>query len=56
MLLVEKAANTFLGVGEGGKYTPFAWALRKITREYIGVLYPALKDEEKRGARSAFWE
>jgi hypothetical protein len=51
-LLVEKAANTFLGVDEGGKYTPFAWTLRKITREYIEVLYPPLKDEEKR--RSTF--
>jgi hypothetical protein len=49
-LLVEKAANTFLGVDEGGKYTLFAWTLRKITREYIEVLYPALKDEEKRKA------
>jgi hypothetical protein len=50
-LLVEKAANTFLGVNDGGKYTLIAWTLRKITKEYLfEALYPTLKDEEKRKA------
>lgn len=50
-LLVEKAANTFLGVNDGGKYTLIAWTLRKVTKEYLfEVLYPTLKDEEKRKA------
>ncbi|MEM1674922.1 MAG: hypothetical protein QXI56_08660 [Candidatus Bathyarchaeia archaeon] len=47
-LLVEKSGNTFLGVGDGGKYTLFAWTLRKVTREYLfEALYPSLKDKEK---------
>uniref|UniRef100_A0A7J2T9U7 Uncharacterized protein n=1 Tax=Ignisphaera aggregans TaxID=334771 RepID=A0A7J2T9U7_9CREN len=50
-LLIERAANTFLGVGEGGKYTLFAWTLRKITREYFEAMYSTLaKDEEKKRA------
>jgi hypothetical protein len=33
----------------GGKYTLIAWTLRKVTKEYLDVLYPILKeDEEKR--------
>ncbi|MEM4468998.1 MAG: hypothetical protein QXM12_05460 [Nitrososphaerota archaeon] len=48
-LLVEKCGNTFLGVGDAGKYTLFAWTLRKVTREYLfEALYPSLKDKEKR--------
>jgi len=48
-LLVEKCGNTFLGVGEGGKYTLLAWTLRKVTKEYLyEALYPTLKDEVKR--------
>lgn len=48
-LLVEYCGNTFLGVGEAGKYTLFAWTLRKVTREYLlEALYPSLKDKEKR--------
>ena len=48
-LLVEKCANTFLGVGEAGKFTLFAWTLRKITKEYLfDVLYPSLKDRDRR--------
>ena len=48
-MLVEKSGNMFLGVGEGGKYTLFAWTLRKVTKEYLfEALYPTLKDEEKR--------
>jgi len=47
--LVEKCGNTFLGVGEAGKYTLLAWTLRKVTREYLlEALYPTLMDEEKR--------
>ncbi|MCS7386002.1 MAG: hypothetical protein NDF55_04620 [archaeon GB-1867-005] len=47
--LVEKCGNTFLGVGEAGKYTLFAWTLRKVTREYLlEALYSTLMDEEKR--------
>jgi hypothetical protein len=46
---VERCGNTFLGVGEAGKFTLFAWTLRKITKEYLfEALYPTLKDEEKR--------
>jgi len=48
-LFIEKAANTFLGVDEGGKYTLFVWSLRRITNEYFEALYPTLaKDEEKK--------
>jgi len=48
-LFIEKTANTFLGVDEGGKYTLFTWSLRRITKEYFEALYPTLaKDEEKR--------
>ena len=48
-LLVETCGNTFLGVGDAGKYTLFAWTLRKVTKEYLlEALYPTLKDEEKR--------
>jgi hypothetical protein len=48
--LVERCGNAFLGVGENGKYTLFAWTLRKITKEYLfEALYPTLKNEEKRG-------
>ncbi len=47
-LFVEYCANTFLGVGDAGKYTLFAWTLRKITREYLSSIYPSLKDHEKR--------
>jgi len=48
-LLVERCGNMFLGVGEAGKYTLFAWTLRKVTKEYLfEALYPTLKDEEKR--------
>lgn len=47
--LVEKCGNTFLGVGEAGKYTLLAWTLRKVTCEYLlEALYPTLMDEEKR--------
>ena len=47
--LVERCGNTFLGVGEAGKYTLLAWTLRKVTREYLlEALYPTLMDEEKR--------
>jgi hypothetical protein len=47
--LVEKCGNTFLGVGEAGKYALLAWSLRKVTKEYLyEALYPTLKDEEKR--------
>lgn len=47
--LVERCGNAFLGVGEAGKYTLFAWSLRKVTREYLfEALYPSLMDEEKR--------
>ena len=47
--LVERCGNTFLGVGEAGKYTLLVWTLRKVTREYLlEVLYPTLMDEEKR--------
>ncbi|MCC6023248.1 MAG: hypothetical protein LM600_00935 [Thaumarchaeota archaeon] len=50
-LLIEKSANTFLGVDEGGKYTLIAWTLRKLTKEYLfEALYPTLKDDEKRKA------
>ncbi|ASJ11102.1 hypothetical protein A3L12_07215 [Thermococcus sp. P6] len=45
--LVEKSANTFLGVDEGGKYTLFAWTLRKITREYFGEIYRELDQDEE---------
>ncbi|MBS7610372.1 hypothetical protein KEJ19_07445 [Candidatus Bathyarchaeota archaeon] len=48
-MLVERSGNAFLGVDEAGKYTLFAWTLRKVTREYLfEALYPSLKDEEKR--------
>jgi hypothetical protein len=48
-LLVERCGNAFLGVGEMGKYTLFAWTLRKVTKEYLlEALYPTLKDEDKR--------
>ena len=48
-LLVEKCGNSFLGVGDAGKYTLFAWTLRKVTREYLfEALYASLKDKEKR--------
>jgi hypothetical protein len=47
-LLVEKCGNSFLGVDNAGKYTLFAWTLRKVSREYmLEALYPTLKDEEK---------
>ena len=47
--LVERGANMFLGVGDTGKYTLFAWSLRKITKEYLfEALYPTLKDNDKR--------
>lgn len=48
---VEACANIFLGVGDAGKYTLFAWTLRKMTKEYLDAMYPPLKeDEEKRKA------
>jgi hypothetical protein len=48
-LFIEKVANMFLGVDEGGKHTLFAWSLRRITNEYFEVLYPTLaKDNEKK--------
>ena len=46
-LLVEKCANTFLGVNEGGKYTLLAWTLRKITQEYLDFIYESLKGEKR---------
>jgi hypothetical protein len=47
-LLVERCGNTFLGVSDAGKYTLFAWTLRKVTREYLfEALYPTLKDGDK---------
>jgi len=47
-LLVERCGNAFLGVGDAGRYTLFAWTLRKITKEYLlEALYPTLKDEDK---------
>ncbi|MCS7140457.1 MAG: hypothetical protein N3F04_05135 [Candidatus Nezhaarchaeota archaeon] len=49
-LLVERSGNTFLGVAGAGKYTLFAWTLRKVTREYLlEALYPTLKNEELKG-------
>ncbi|MDM7274679.1 MAG: hypothetical protein P3X22_000935 [Thermoprotei archaeon] len=52
-LLVEYAGNTFLGVGEAGKYTLFAWTLRKVTREYLfEALYPSLKKDLERRAKT----
>jgi len=55
-LLIERAANTFLGVGEGGKYTLFAWTLRKITKEYFEAMYSTLaKDEEKESSIRNSW-
>jgi hypothetical protein len=48
-LLVERCGNAFLGVGEAGRYTLFAWTMRKVTKEYLfEALYPTLKDLEKR--------
>jgi hypothetical protein len=47
-LLIKKAANTFLGVNECGKYALFAWSLRRITKEYFEALYPTLVRMRKR--------
>ena len=50
-LFVERCANALLGVAEAGKYTLFVWTLRKITKEHLNAMYPALKaDEDKRRA------
>jgi hypothetical protein len=48
-LLVESCGNTFLGVGDAGRYMLFAWTLRKVTKGLLfEALYPTLKDEDKR--------
>jgi len=51
--LLEFVANIFLGVGEGGKYTLFAWTLRRIPREYIGEMYSKL-DQDGEARRKVF--
>jgi len=44
--LMERSANTFLGVDEGGKYSLFAWTLRKIPKEYFNEMYKKLDQDD----------